>query len=336
MSRANYPPPSPYWPPRSRITSREISNAKHAQEKHHKSQGTNPTEKTKNKLKHFQSIKTGYEELNKKSGMNQDIIRDINKYLFDPSNSSISMQELHSIIDVARDINDTKNIIYATELILRKKGHEVIDEPDSLGHTLFHSAVIYNNVYLVKALHKLGANVNIDGDKWSASKRTKLSGDTPLHDAVYNGKYEMVFTLINLGADVNIVNNKNKTALDIAHSKKNDGVDSENIIRLLIRMTDGVAEELKEVNDNRSRLKQLQETNSFFNNAVISRKIKKFLDPRILGKGSGGSLRKSQKRHKGRTHKGRTHKGRTHKGRTHKGRTHKGRTHKGRTHKGKK
>ena len=240
-------------------------------------------EKIKNKLKNLQSIHARYEELNKNNGMDYHtrlyfFIRDRNNPRAVPSDSSISMKELFSIIDGS---DNTKLIIFVMKwLVLEDVLSKVpstfvsrvaldskyplryvhvtasdgtntthlldrIEEPDSRGHTPLHKAVINNNVDLVKALSKFGANVNIDGSKrWRSIKYEKLSGDTPLHDAVGNGNYEMVLTLINHGADVNAVNNKNETALDIAQSiptnlfsrlmdDDDDGVDSRKIIRLL-------------------------------------------------------------------------------------------------------
>jgi len=364
-------------------------------------------EKIKNKLTNLQSIHARYEELNKNNRMDYHtrlyfFIRDRNKHLLDdnpravPSDSSISMKELFSIIDGS---DNTKLIIFVMKWLvledvlskvpfrstwvarvaLNRKyplryvhvtaldGHNTthlvdrIEEPDSRGHTPLHKAVINNNVDLVKALSKFGANVNLDGSKrWRSIKYEKLSGDTPLHDAVGNGNYEMVLTLINHGADVNAVNNKNETALDIAQSiptnlfsriMDDDGVDSRKIIRLLQindrrrkmieesglkghinnmsanRLAEGIKKRSQDImkTDNLALATLKQGVNQFQNNQV-QRELKKMLGLKL----NGGSLRKSQKRHKGRTHKGRTHKGRTHKGRTHKGRTHKGRTHKGR------
>ena len=223
-----------------------------------------------------------------------------------------------------------------------------IEEPDSRGHTPLHKAVINNNVDLVKALSKFGANVNLDGSKrWRSIKYEKLSGDTPLHDAVGNGNYEMVLTLINHGADVNAVNNKNETALDIAQSiptnlfsrlmdDDDDGVDSRKIIRLLQindrrremieesglkghnmtlnnmsanRLAEGIKKRSQDIEKNMKTDNLALATLKQGVNQFQNNQVQRELKKMLGLKLNGGSLRKSQKRHKGRTHKGRTHKG---------------------------
>jgi hypothetical protein len=73
--------------------------------------------------------------------------------------------------------------------------------------TPLHSAVSNNRISTVKLLIDQGANIN---------QQCECNGDTPLHAAAQNGYYGIVKVLIEAGADKTILNNKNKTAYDLA------------------------------------------------------------------------------------------------------------------------
>tara|TARA_B110000114_G_C15091681_1_gene398943 strand:+ start:1945 stop:2982 length:1038 start_codon:yes stop_codon:yes gene_type:complete len=223
QQHAPYPPQSPFWPPGNGITSQDINKAKHAVEQNHK--------KYMLTLTNIQNVES------------MEDLFSIIKVAHPPSSGTYPRQVPENIISA---------IIDATRRVV-SEGLDVIDKPDTLGRTLLHTAVINKNVDLVNALHALGANVNTvsqfrphdtsDIVVTGIMAKAELSGDTPLHDAVYNGHYEMIWTLIKLGADVNYLNNKNKTALDIARTvvaaTQNDRVRQlgEKIIELFTRPT---------------------------------------------------------------------------------------------------
>ncbi len=70
-----------------------------------------------------------------------------------------------------------------------------------------HSAVSNNRIKTVRLLIKEGVKIN---------QQCNCNGDTPLHSAAENGYFEIVKLLIEAGADKSILNDKNKTAYDLA------------------------------------------------------------------------------------------------------------------------
>ena len=70
-----------------------------------------------------------------------------------------------------------------------------------------HSAVSNNRIKTARLLIKHGAKIN---------QKCNCNGDTPLHAAAESGYFEIVKLLIEAGADRSILNDKNKTAYDLA------------------------------------------------------------------------------------------------------------------------
>ena len=69
-----------------------------------------------------------------------------------------------------------------------------------------HHAVCFNRYKISSMLIKAGASINIEG----------IFGLTPLHYASMRGSLKLVKLLVKNGADINAVNDKLKTALDLA------------------------------------------------------------------------------------------------------------------------
>ena len=82
-----------------------------------------------------------------------------------------------------------------------------LEELNPIGWSPLHTAAANNYPSTVKILIDHGANIN---------QRSECNGDTPLHLAASNGYYEVVKVLIDAGADKTILNDKNKTAFDLA------------------------------------------------------------------------------------------------------------------------
>ncbi len=70
-----------------------------------------------------------------------------------------------------------------------------------------HSATSNNRINTVRLLLEKGAIVN---------QQCECNGDTPLHSAAKNGYFEIAKILIGAGADMSILNDKNKSAHDLA------------------------------------------------------------------------------------------------------------------------
>jgi hypothetical protein len=70
-----------------------------------------------------------------------------------------------------------------------------------------HSATSNNRINTVRLLLEKGANVN---------QQCECNGDTPLHSAAKNGYFDIIKILIEAGADRSILNDKEKSAYDLA------------------------------------------------------------------------------------------------------------------------
>lgn len=73
-----------------------------------------------------------------------------------------------------------------------------------------HSATSNNRINTVRLLIEKGARVNQQCD---------CNGDTPLHSAAKNGYFDIAKLLIDAGADRSVLNEKGKTAYDLAIEK---------------------------------------------------------------------------------------------------------------------
>lgn len=120
---------------------------------------------------------------------------------------------------------------------------------DELGGTLIQRAVVGNKVWLVEELISRGAN--LDGTIEKAMIRNNIqiielllkggahveekssSKNTPLQSAVMGNKPKIVELLLKYGADKTLKNRFDRTPLDVAILKKNDGIDMDEIIKLL-------------------------------------------------------------------------------------------------------
>lgn len=99
----------------------------------------------------------------------------------------------------------------AKVMILLKAGAELgkagaeLNQPDGLGRTALHRTVMDGKDRVVAALIEAGANPN------EPNKR----GATPLHVAVIEGNQEMVDVLLKAGADPDAPNKEGKTPKDL-------------------------------------------------------------------------------------------------------------------------
>lgn len=84
-----------------------------------------------------------------------------------------------------------------------------------------HSAASNNRIKTVDLLISKGANVN---------QQCECNGDTPLHSAAKNGYFGIVKLLLEAGVNRSILNEKNKTAYDLA--LENGFSDTADILKL--------------------------------------------------------------------------------------------------------
>lgn len=88
------------------------------------------------------------------------------------------------------------------------KGEISINDLNGSGNwSPLHSAASNNKIKTVQFLIDRGVNIN---------QPCECNGDTPLHSAAKNGYYGVVKLLVEADADQTILNDKNKTAYDLA------------------------------------------------------------------------------------------------------------------------
>ena len=99
----------------------------------------------------------------------------------------------------------------------------IIDVESNLGYTALHSAVLKENIELVRLLVKNGANIDVVSNL----------GYTPLHYAVIRENSKLVQLLVELDANVSIKDNDGKTALELAKDSTLSSKGRDEIIRIL-------------------------------------------------------------------------------------------------------
>ena len=126
-----------------------------------------------------------------------------------------------------------------------------IDEQDVHGITALIVASAFGHLLTVKKLIAKGANLNNTMvTEFTIDKQTFPKGSTALMLAINENHTDIAIELIKAGADVSIKDGNNKTALDIAKSKKNQAIidllekklgDTENFMKSLQKLQHSLA-----------------------------------------------------------------------------------------------
>ena len=164
----------------------------------------------------FQESESDYPSLLQHSVFHEKI--DIVKYLIQQGAEYTFTSDGDSLLKIASGRGNLELVKVLTAAIssgneelvnyLLDQGADVNPKKDHF-HQPVHHAVMSKNIKLVKLLIKRGADI----------KAMDKGYGTLLHAAVFSGNEEMLAYVLGLGFDINILDHRQRTPLDVAHTK---------------------------------------------------------------------------------------------------------------------